>query len=244
MQTNWLTPPSDMNFGSDQTDVWRVFLDVPPDSVRWTTSILSADEIKRASRFHFEKDHHRFILSHASLRDILSRYLYQSPEDIQMVIGKHGKPAVLSKTQLDFNLSHSGNYALIAITKGRKVGVDVEKHRHDMEHEKIAHRFFSAKEIADWNALPNEDKIIGFFNCWTRKEAYIKAHGLGLLLPLDSFDVSLTPNEPAVLHATRPNKNEASQWTLLSLDVDEQHAGAVAVDGLDLDFRFWDWYPP
>jgi 4'-phosphopantetheinyl transferase len=88
--------------------------------------------------------------------------------------------------------------------------------------------------------LHPEQQLIGFFNCWARKEAYIKAHGLGLSLPLDSFDVSLAPNEPAILRATRPGVKEASHWTLLSLDVEEQYAGAVAADGVDLNFRFWD----
>ena len=243
MQTNWFAPPSDLGLGSDQTDAWRVSLDVPPDSVRWAASILSADEVKRADRFRFEKDRHRFTLSHASLRDILSRYLYRSPEDIQIVIGEHGKPTVTSKIKLDFNLSHSGDFALIAVSKGRKVGVDVEEHRQDMEHEKIAKRFFSAKENAEWHALPADEKLTGFFNCWTRKEAYIKAHGLGLLLPLESFDVTLAPNKPAALLATRPDETEAIQWTLHSLSIHPKYAGAVAVKGKELDFRFWDWDP-
>ncbi|HKI54419.1 MAG TPA: 4'-phosphopantetheinyl transferase superfamily protein, partial [Anaerolineales bacterium] len=121
------------------------------------------------------------------------------------------------------------------------VGVDVERFRQELEIEKIAHRFFSAKENAELINLSADQQPIGFFNCWTRKEAYIKAHGLGLSLPLDSFEVSLAPNEPVVLRATRPKADEASRWTLLSLDIDSRHAGAVAVDGNDLNFRFWDW---
>lgn len=157
--------------------------------------------------------------------------------------GEHGKPVVLTNTELDFNLSHSGDFALIAVAGGYKVGVDVEKFRHDMEHEKIAHRFFSENEKTELGRLPDGQKVTGFFNCWTRKEAYIKAHGLGLLLPLDDFDVSLTPDEPVILRATRPDIQEAARWTLFSLDIHSEYAGAVAVRGRKLEFRFWEWNP-
>ena len=244
MTTNWTKPPGDLALNSNQVDVWRVsILDFPPDSVRWVESILSAEEDRRAARFYFNIDRHRFILSHGALRYILARYLSLSPEDVQFKTGEHGKPSIASEAELDFNLSHSGDFALIAIANGHKVGVDVEKNRQDMEHEKIAQRYFSEREKTELQKLPNDQKMIGFFNCWTRKEAYIKAQGLGLSLPLDSFDVSLAPNEPAVLHATRPDPREASCWILLSLDVHFDHTGAVAVEGRKMDFRFWDWNP-
>jgi len=244
MTTNWTEPPGDLALNPNQADVWRVsILDFPPDSIRWMEAILSAEEDRRAARFHFNLDRHRFILSHGALRDILARYLYLSPEDIHFEIGEQGKPIISSETELDFNLSHSGDFALIAIANGHKIGVDVEKHRQNMEHEKIAQRFFSEREKSELQKLPSDQKKIGFFNCWTRKEAYIKAQGLGLSLPLDSFDVSLAPDKPAVLHATRPDPREASHWTLLSLDVHSDHTGAAAVEGRKMDFRFWDWDP-
>ena len=244
MTTNWTEPPEDLALNSNRVDVWRVSIrDFSPDSVQWMESILSAEENRRAARFHFNIDRHRFILSHGALRDILACYLYLSPEDIQFKIGEQGKPAIASETNLNFNLSHSGDFVLIAIASSHKVGVDVEKHRQDMEHEKIANRFFSEREQSELEKLPNDQKMIGFFNCWTRKEAYIKAHGLGLLLPLDSFDVSLAPNGPVVLRATRPDSQEASRWTLSSLNVHSDHTGAVAAEGREMEFRFWDWDP-
>ena len=244
MKTIWAQPPEYLAFGSNQVDVWRVsILDFLPDSIRWMKSILSPDEIKRADRFHFEADHHRFVVSHASLRDILSRYLYKSPQDIEFAASENGKPIISPRSQLDFNLSHSGDFALIAISKGRKVGVDVERHRLDMDHEKIAQRFFSDEEKSELRELPDVQKMNGFFNCWTRKESYIKALGLGLLLPLDSFDVSLAPNEPAALRATRPDPQEASRWTMLSLPVHPNHTGSVSVEGKNLEFRLWNWNP-
>ena len=241
MQTNWMSPPDDLSLNLNQVDVWRVSTKVSPASVRSAEPTLSADESQRAARFRFDTDRHRFTVSHIALRDILSRYLLIEPANIGFTIGEYGKPATTSDAKLDFNLSHSGDYALITLSRERKVGVDVEHFRDNMEIDKIASRFFSEKENAELMSLPSDQQQIGFFNCWTRKEAYIKAHGLGLSLSLDSFDVSLTPNEPAVLRATRPNLDKASHWTLLSLDVEDQYAGAVAVEGRDLDFRFWDW---
>ena len=239
MQTKWIRPPSDLNLDLNQVDVWRVSLKLEPDSVQLAESTLSADESQRAARFRFDKDRHRFIASHVALRNVLSRYLECEPKQIDFTVGEYGKPTINSDIHLDFNLSHSGDYALIAVAREHKVGIDVEHFRKELEIEKIAHRFFSEEENSELMGLPTEQQLIGFFNCWARKEAYIKAHGLGLALPLDSFDVSLTPNEPAVLRATRPEPKEASHWTLLSLDVNPHYGGAVAVDGRDLDFRFW-----
>ena len=241
MSTKWLPPPDDLSLESNQVDVWRVSLNDLLDTVQQAEASLSAEESQRAARFRFDEDRHRFTISHIALRDILSRYLHIEPEKIDFSVGEIGKPAVISNLKLDFNLSHSGDFALIGIARERKVGVDVERFREELEIERVARRFFSENENAELMGLPSGQQQIGFFNCWTRKEAYIKAHGLGLSLPLDSFDVSLSPNEPAKLHATRPNHQEASCWTLLSLEIDSQHAGALAVEGRDLDLRFWDW---
>ena len=239
MKTNWISPPDELNLNTNQVDIWRISMDAGKDFSAEST--LSADESQRASRFRFEVDRHRFIESHVALRDILSRYLNCPPEEINFIVGEYGKPSLSSDINLDFNLSHSGDFALIAVACRHKVGVDVEHFRPDLEIEKIARRFFSEAENTELMNLPSEQRITGFFHCWTRKEAYIKAQGLGLSLALDSFDVSLTPNEPALLRATRPDAQEASGWALISLDIDALYAGAAAVNGRDLEFRFWDW---
>ncbi|MDX1378156.1 MAG: 4'-phosphopantetheinyl transferase superfamily protein [Anaerolineales bacterium] len=241
MQANWTLPPDELILNINQVDIWLVSTKASLDTVQQAESSLSADETQRAAKFRFEKDRIRFVISHVALRDVLSRYLHIEPREISFTVGEYGRPSVGSIQNLDFNLSHSGDYALIAIARGRKVGVDVECFRDELEIEKIARRFFSQNENDELMSLPPDQQQIGFFNCWTRKEAYIKAHGLGLSLPLDGFDVSLSPNEPAKLRATRPNAHEASRWTLLALETDSRHAGAVAVEGRELEFRFWDW---
>ncbi len=230
----WLTPIEIFELSLKQVDVWRVHL----VSFAPNENALSPNERQRAAKFHFDKDRNRYIVSHASLRGILAGYLQRAPEELSFSVNEYGKP-FLADHELEFNLSHSGDYALIAVTRGRNIGIDVEQILAEVEIEELARRNFSPREVTELTALPPEQRLNGFFNCWTRKEAYIKAQGLGLSLPLDSFDVSL--GEPALLRATRPNADEAAQWTMLPLDVDSGYAGALAVRGIELDFRFWDW---
>ena len=232
--TEWLTPPQRVDLHPHQAHVWRVSLSsMSPDE-----SALSEDERQRASRFHFDTDRDRYVAAHASLRGVLSRYLQCEPRELKFSTNEYGKP-FLSGHEIEFNLSHSGSLALIAVARGRKVGVDVEQIRADIEVESLAQRNFSPREVSELMALKDEQRVIGFFNCWTRKEAYIKAQGLGLSLPLDSFDVSL--GEPALLHATRPKAKEASRWTLCSLEVESNYAAAFAVEGNNLEVQCWDW---
>jgi len=239
--TDWSPPPDRLDFQTHHVDVWRIKLDLLPVTVKQLKSNLSADEAQRAARFHFEKDRDRYIVAHGCLRHILSRYLKCGSENLSFDTNEYGKPSVKGY-KLEFNLSHSGDFALIAVTLERKVGVDVERLRSDIEIESMARRFFSLNEVSKLMALPLEQRVSGFFNCWTRKEAYIKAQGLGLSMPLDSFDVSLTPSEPALLCVTRPDPQESTRWTLFALEVDLDYAAAVVVEGRDLKFRLWDWH--
>lgn len=236
----WSSPPATLTLQPDHVDVWRVDTGFSLDELHRLEATLSDDEKERAARFHFTADRDRFIAAHGCLRDVLSRYLHGEPAQFDFSTNPHGKPA-LRDHQLEFNLSHSGDFALIAITRERKIGVDVERIRSGISAHVIAQQYFSKHEFAELQSLPVEQRETAFFTCWTRKEAYIKAQGLGLSLPLESFDVSLTPNEPAMLRATRPDAQEASRWTLLSLDVDPCYQAAVAVEDQDLKFRLWDW---
>lgn len=239
-QDNWIAPPDSLNLESHHVDVWRISSALTADSVKLFFSSLSNDEKQRAARFHFPLDRDRYIVSHGSLRDILGRCLHCQPSDLAFSVNQYGKPS-LTDSKLEFNLSHSNDFTLIAITQGRRIGVDVEHIRTDMELENIANRNFSKSEITELLSLPPEQREAGFFNCWTRKEAYIKAHGMGLSLSLDGFDVSLFPDQPAILRATRPDSQEATRWSLLALDVAPNYAGALAVEGSGLDVRLWDW---
>ena len=257
-QTSWLRPPENLDLTTDRVDVWRVHL----SSTTPSEATLSAEERQRAARFHFDADRDRYIVAHASLRDILARYLQCEPSELKFSTNEYGKPSlnrsndsakrpcgvsrfakltteVVTTKDIEFNLSHSSDFALIAVTRGRKIGVDVEQIRADIELENLARRNFSPREVSELMALPLEQRTLGFFHCWTRKEAYIKAQGLGLSLPLDSFDVSL--DEPAILRATRPDANESARWSLHSFDVESNYDAALAVEGNGLEIRCWDW---
>lgn len=241
----WKTPPDLLNLQPHQVDIWRIHLDLGLDSVKSFESALSADEARRASSFQFDKDRNHYIVAHFSLRDVLGRYLKAEPAKLEFSIDQYGKPALLGH-KLEFNLSHSGSFALVAVTQYRIIGVDVERMREGISSLVIARQYFSPAEVAEFDTVPVEQRETAFFTCWTRKEAFIKAKGLGLSLPLDSFDVSLTPNEPAILRAVRPHPQEAARWKLHSLDVAPRYAGAVAVEytdakNQDLEFRLWDW---
>jgi 4'-phosphopantetheinyl transferase len=236
----WLHPAADLDIQPHQVDVWRARLDPPVEVLERLAASISAEETQRAARFHFPADKDRFIAAHGCLRAVLARYLHCEPDQLAFSVNPYGKPA-LHDHHLEFNLSHSGDFALIAVAQERKVGVDVERIRSDMELESIANRYFSQREVSEFLGLPAEQRVAGFFTCWTRKEAYIKAQGLGLSLPLESFDVSLTPNEPAILRAPLPDSQEAARWTLLSLDVAPDYASAVAVEAKNIQFRQWSW---
>ena len=233
-----------LDLASHQVDIWRARLDLPTDSLKTLVTTLSVDEIQRADRFSIQEDKIRFIAAHGCLRDILARYHYWEPGQLNFSTNDYGKPTLStdsSERRMDFNLSHSNDFALVAVTSERKVGVDLERIRQGISAQVIARQYFSPSEFSELMALPSEQREIGFFNCWTRKEAYIKAQGLGLSLPLESFDVSLGPNEPVILRATRPDPQEAARWTLLGLEVSPDYAAALAVEGQGLEFRFWDW---
>jgi len=162
---------------------------------------LVPDERQRAERFRFERDRRRFIVAHGVLRDILGRYLKCSPAQVSFSYNQYGKPALAQESEaigLRFNMSHSHEVALYALTRAREVGVDVELLREDFASLEIAERFFSRSEVALLNSLAPELRTDGFFNCWTRKEAYIKALGEGLSHPLDRFAVSLAPGSQRV----------------------------------------------
>jgi len=192
-------------------------------------------------RFRLEKDRRRYLIGRGLLRSLLGVYLNRAPQDLRFETTAAGKPHLASGLgQLQFNVSHSGEYVLIAITDDRAVGIDVEAVHDDFDVDEVAVHFFSANERRDLETFTGRVKIEAFYNCWTRKEAYVKARGEGLSLPLDQFDVSLRPGEPARLIATRPNPAEATRWQLSGLDVADGYRAALAIEGQGWTPRFWD----
>ncbi len=218
---------------ADEVHVWKADLEPSAAQVQCFVEILSPDERARAARFHFARDRDRWTVARGQLRALLARYLGGLPDQFRFSLGPHGKPALAAPagTHLRFNLSHSAGLALYAVARGREVGVDVEALRPDFATDEIAERFFSPTERRALRAVPPERRCEAFFACWTRKEAYIKARGLGLAIPLDAFDVSLAPDEPAALLATRDEPGESVRWSLEALAPGPGFAGAVVAEG-------------
>ena len=222
---------SDFVLTGDEIHVWHASL-LPAEDVGNLSGLLSPDERTRAARFKFDDDRRRFTVSRARLRQLLAQYLGTTPEQVKFVYGTNGKPALapeFKEHDIQFNLSHSRKIVALAFTKARPVGIDVEFIRRDVDVEKLANRFFSAHEQRELAKLSGTEVHDGFFNCWTRKEAYIKALGLGVPRGLRDFDVTLAPREPAQLLATRPAPKAASQWSMASLSLHADYAAAVVV---------------
>ena len=205
--------------------MWRTRLEQPAELQESYLRTLAEDERVRANRFHFEQHRRHFVVARGFLRVLLARYLDTTPPAVRFAYGPYGKPLLAGESSLRFNASHSGEWAVYAFVQDHEVGIDVEQIKEDFETEGIAERFFSAGEVETLNTLAAEERPAAFFRCWTRKEAYIKAIGSGLSHPLDSFDVTLAPGEPAALSRVE------ELWSLFDLDVATNYAGALAVAG-------------
>jgi 4'-phosphopantetheinyl transferase len=214
---------------ASQVQVWAVQLEASEDRFAQCLSWLSPDEAARAARFHFDKHRRAFILSRCVLRALLGGLLEMPPGQIVFSYGPKGKPGLAdSSFPIRLNASNSGNLAVYAFTEGCDIGIDVEQVRPIAEMETIAARFFAREETSELMALPEPDRPQAFFNCWTRKEAYIKAVGDGLSVPLDSFRVTLRPGVPAEMLCLGGSIEAARGWTLHHFAPAPEFVGALA----------------
>ena len=241
---NWAIPLHHPKLGNDEVHVWRAELEIPEEYIQALRQTLAEDERKRAVRFRFEKDQRHFTAARGILRTLLGRYLHMQPSSLQFGYNRYGKPCLANGeagNTLRFNLSHSHGMALFAFTHGREVGVDLEYMLKDRAEMSIARRFFSPHEVEALSTLPAEQQTRAFFACWTRKEAYVKARGLGLSLDLNLFDVSLRPNEPAALLNICEPGQRLEDWLLHDLAPADEYAGALAVMGAPARVTCWEW---
>ena len=207
---------------------------------------LAPDEQARAARFRSRLDSSAFIQRRIALREILSAYLGVAPRDIAFIHNEFGKPSLVPEMACDglsFNASHSGSVAVVAVGRCGAIGIDIEQLRPMVDAESIAGRYFKPGEAAALAALHQQERTEGFFNAWTRKEAVIKAAGGGLSIPLDSFEISLRPGEPAVIIGGKLPGAAAGRWQIHHLEPAPGYVGAlVAEQGAQLR-HFWRWPP-
>jgi 4'-phosphopantetheinyl transferase len=252
LETTWPAPSEQLILFDDEVHVWRVALPrnattptpmlPPPPELQNLQTLLAPDEARRAERFHFETDRASFIVARGMLRTILAAYLKLHPAQLKFACNAYGKPALggpEAASGLRFNLAHTSGLALYAVTRNREIGIDVECLRADFASDAIADSFFSPAESARLRAIPQEQRTASFFNCWTLKEAYIKARGEGLSIPLESFDVSFVPGEQRAALNVHEDPSETERWSLQSLMPAEGYAAAIAVEGHDWNLRYW-----
>jgi 4'-phosphopantetheinyl transferase len=239
---SWAQSPSEYRIAQDEIHVWRANLDCDARLLRQLESTLAPDERNRAKRFHFERDRDNFVATRGLLRELLAKYIGQTPAEIEFDYSALGKPSLRThgfERPIRFNVAHSHGMALFAFAVDRHVGVDIELLRPDFGGDQVAARYFAPQEIAELRKLPASQRVEAFFLCWTRKEAYVKARGEGLQIPLDSFHVSLTPGEPVQLHSA-----DSLLWNLRSVRPGQRHVGAIVGQGTGWNLKLWDWKPP
>jgi 4'-phosphopantetheinyl transferase len=223
---------------SNQAHVWSVSLDLSLIQNENLAGILSTDELARAGRFRFERDQKRFIVARGMLRKILGSYLEKDPHELRFDYTSHGKPVLATKAGYDtlrFNLSHSGEFALFAITNGLNIGIDIERVRYDLDVMQIAKNYFSQGEISWLESVHKNEWPGAFFQYWTRKEAFIKATGEGISFPMDQCDVSLLNGRHLSPIRLPGNDRESNCWHGQDLFPARGYAAAIAVEGDNLD---------
>jgi len=228
----------------DEVHICLMNLEVSTDTLQKLAEYLSPEERAKSARFYFAHDREQYTVAHAILRLLLAHYSRITPSDVSFVTNPYGKPALSTSTSqppLYFNLSHTHKLAICAFTYICEIGVDIEYMRTNLDCEQMAKSVFSPREQAVLSALGGQRKVEGFFNAWTRKEAYIKARGKGLSLPLDQFDVSLHPNEPAILLETREPDQDASVWSMYALAAPFGYKAALELPAHNVSLRCWSW---
>lgn len=244
---HWPKPPADLVLGAEEVHVWRIDLDAV-DLLRSPCRLwLSHDERERAARRPRERDRLRWIAGRVSLRGILAGYLRCDPGEIRFLYGGNGKPMLAADADpegLQFNLTHSGAIALVAVARDRAVGVDVETVRAVKNAAALAARVFSPAEQAALQSIPEAERLEAFFACWTRKEAWLKARGAGIFQAPQRFHVSVSPGDARPLLAVPGQPREAHRWSLHTLWPGEPWAAALAVEGRTETPQQWQWVFP
>ncbi|NWF98178.1 MAG: 4'-phosphopantetheinyl transferase superfamily protein [Nitrospirae bacterium] len=223
-----------MTIEKNEVHVWEINLGSDLSKVEKYLPILSDEEKKKASAFRFSDDRERYIISHAVLRLLLSKYSGEKPEEIVFYNNNYGKPYIMLNPDLPkifFNISHSHKMAVIAISNGYEIGIDIEYLLRKINFEDIARRFFSNIENKKLNSLSGNLRKEAFFRCWTRKEAYLKAKGVGISGSFKSFEVSIFPEENPEIIAIDGQHSDEDNWSLFDIIHIHNYIGAIAVKG-------------
>jgi 4'-phosphopantetheinyl transferase len=242
----WNIPTGELQILSNQVHIWKADVHSFQRSLDFLTPWLSEEETQRGQRYLAADVRDRFLTARGLLRGILAIYTSYAPADIQFAASLHGKPYLSFPGQagLEFSLSHSSGIILVAVTSGLPVGIDVETMQQEIDLGLISSKYFSELENQSIHDLPQTLQKQAFFNCWTRKEAYLKGLGVGLTAPLHDFSVTVAPHEPARLINTLPGDCEGGAWQIVAIEPGPGYAAAAAVQSVqNLDLVFWQAAP-
>lgn len=239
----WEIPTSWPQLSDADVHIWLIALKSPHPPLPMLRALLDADEHRRADQFRSLRDSARFVVAHAALRSILARYLSLEPEAVRFARHGSAKPALDPRmgAELRFNFTHSHDLALCALSRSREVGIDLEQIQPDVSYEAIATTFFSNREQHALASLPPTQRSRGFYHCWTRKEALVKALGVGLTLPLQGFDVTPLPGVPAALSESHFIMDGHANWSIRDIELNDRYVAALAVEGSGWRPRNWHW---
>jgi len=217
----------------NEIHIYRSSLESTADKLTESESLLSPDELQKAYRYKFEKDRDHYIAGRALLRRILGKYLNQSPDNIIFSYSEKGKPYI-KESLVKFNLAHSGGKAVFAIAENTEVGIDIEYMRELPDAIHIAKRFFSDEEVNVLLKVSEDEIRTAFFNCWTRKEAFIKAVGEGLSYPLKDFTVTIIPGVNPEIKWIKDKDDEVKEWSLVNIQTDQNYVSSLAVKAAEV----------
>lgn len=235
---HWQTAAVPPQLQAGELHIWKIALDRDDGQWQPLMALLSNDEQIKADRYRFEKHRRRYILGRVTLRNLLGGYLDRAPETFRFAYNSHGKPFLANDDSgLRFNVSHSGEIMLAAFVLNSEIGIDIEAIQQDIDYMGIGQRWFSEQESNTLRDLPKEKRIGAFFRAWTRKEAYIKAQGIGLSYSLNRFSVSMDETSPALLEH-QDGLQETKSWQIHDIEVSSAYSAAVAIEAARWDIRY------
>lgn len=242
-ETNWPAIPSPLTLSSEIVHVVRVNLDITNEQVSQRSECLSDDERRRAERFKFDQPRARFVACRSALRQVLAECVGVDSSALNFSYGPHGKPELAADhpSNIQFSVSHSGSLGLIALTLDAAVGVDIEECSRSVKMIRLAERFFAESETAELLSLPIDRQRSGFYRGWTCKEAYMKATGLGMSMPLSSFCVGINPDRPASLLHVVDQPDETRRWMIEAIEMGDEYAAAVMVARPESRVSVWSY---
>ena len=242
MQDNWQTPPDLLAISPRHVDVWLTSTELGEERVRACAKTLTRAELARARKFKSKAKYREYVITRGLLRRTLCQVAGLDLTGVDFNYGEHGKPGLensASAGAVAFNVSHSHGLALVALTLGGRLGVDLEQVRPEVEWQELAERYFSEADYRTLQSQAPDARRRAFFTCWTRKEAFVKALGAGVSYGLKGFDVSVDPAEDCARLTLREGNEDAGKWLLKNIPAPTSHAAALAIDRTACDVRLW-----